>query len=138
MCIGLEILSISIDKEALQRLNRIQKKLGFKSRSKLLRNALLGMLKDYEALDALSGHVESIFVLTYPENERNHVSNILHKFKGTVRTETHQHNSDICIDILDISTDASHLREFFSTLKRTKCIYSVTYTLIPKSSAKKR
>lgn len=132
----MEILSISIDKEALERLNNVQKRLGFKSRSKLLRNAVLGMLKDYESLESLSGHVECIFVLTYPEAERNHVSMMLHKFKEAVRTETHQHNEKICVDILDISTDAKNVRELFSALKRTKCIYSVTYTIIPKSLKK--
>jgi metal-responsive CopG/Arc/MetJ family transcriptional regulator len=127
-----------MDKDALKRLNRIKKSLGFKSRSKLLQNAVLSMLKEYEALETLSGHVESIFVITYPESERNHVSNMLHKFKGTVRTETHQHNSDICVDILDISTDAKQVKEFFAALKRTKCIYSVTYSLIPGRSGKKK
>lgn len=73
----MEILSISIDKEALAQLNAIQKKLGFKSRSKMLRNAVFNMLKDYEALDSLKGDVESVFVLTYKEPEKNHVSDTL-------------------------------------------------------------
>ncbi len=132
----MEILSISIDKEALERLNKVQKKLGFKSRSKLLRNAVLGMLKDYEALDALSGSVESIFVITYPESERNHVSSLLHRFKESVRSEIHQHNSNVCLDILDINADAEDVRSLFGVLKKTKCIYSVTYSLIPKSAKK--
>lgn len=132
----MEILSISIDREALERLNKVQKKLGFKSRSKLLRNAVLGMLKDYEALDALNGNVESIFVITYPESERNHVSGLLHKFKGAVRSEIHQHHSNVCLDILDINADAKDVSALFGVLKKTKCIYSVTYSIIPRSSKK--
>ena len=134
----MEILSISMDSNALNRLNKMQRALGIKSRSKLLQNAVQSMLKEYEALDTLSGHVESIFVITYPEAERNHVSNILHRFKETVRTETHQHSKEICVDILDISADARMIREFFGALKRTKCIYSVTYSIIPRSSKGKR
>ena len=37
----MEILSISIDDETKKRLGEIQKRLGFKSRSKLLRDAVL-------------------------------------------------------------------------------------------------
>jgi metal-responsive CopG/Arc/MetJ family transcriptional regulator len=132
----MEILSISIDREALERLNGIQKRLGFKSRSKLFRNAVLDMLKDYEALDALSGRAESIFVITYPESESNHVSSLLHRFKRVVRSEIHQHNSNVCFDILDIDADAKDVRALFGVLKKTKCIYSVTYSLIPASAPK--
>lgn len=129
----MEILSISIDKTSLKQLNEIQKKLGFKSRSKMLRNAIFGLMKDYEALDSLKGVIEAIFVLTYPENEKNHVSDILHKFEDAIKTELHQHNSGMCIDVLNINTEAKAVREIFGILKRSKSIQSVTYVIIKKS-----
>ncbi len=134
---GMEILSISIDKEALRQLEEVQKRLGIKSRSKMLRNAILGMLKEYQLLDSLSGHVEGVFVLTYKKSEKNHVSDVLHRFEGIIRTEVHQHNSGICTDVLTLGAHAEKVREFFATLKRNKCIYSVTYSLIPDSKARK-
>ena len=66
------ILSISIDDETLKRLNSIQHILGFKSRSKLLRNAVLDALKEYEKLESLTGNVQSVFVLTYKKREKGH------------------------------------------------------------------
>ncbi len=126
----MEILSISIDKEALKQLEEVQKKLGFKSRSKMLRSAVLSLLNDYQNLDALSGNVESIFVLTYNESEKNHVSDVLHKYEDTIKTEIHQHHSGTCIDILNLETNAGRTRDFFSTVKKNKCIYSVNYSVI--------
>ncbi len=126
----MEILSISIDKEALAQLNAIQKKLGFKSRSKMLRSAVFNMLKDYEALDSLKGEVESVFVLTYRESEKNHVSDNLHKFEEFIKTELHQHNKGVCIDILSVHTDAENTRRMFGVLKKNKCISSVTCSVI--------
>ncbi|MDE1825606.1 MAG: ribbon-helix-helix protein, CopG family [Candidatus Micrarchaeota archaeon] len=126
----LEILSISIDKDALRQLEEVQKRLGYKSRSKMLRNAILGMVHDYEAFDALKGEVECIFVLTYSEAEKNHVSDVLHRFGKVIKTELHQHHSGTCIDILNINAPAKKTREFFGVLKRNKCIYSVTYSII--------
>jgi metal-responsive CopG/Arc/MetJ family transcriptional regulator len=128
----MEILSISIDKSSLRRLQQIQKKLGFKSRSKMLQSAVLGMLKDYERLDSLRGHVDCLFVITYKEAERNHVSDVLHGFKNTIKTEIHQHGSGIGIDIFTLSTGAKDIRKIFNALKRNKCIYSVNYYLIRK------
>jgi metal-responsive CopG/Arc/MetJ family transcriptional regulator len=130
---ALEILSISIDKEALRQLEEVQRKLGFKSRSKLLRSAIQSLLKDYEGLELLTGSVESVFVLTYGESEKNHVSNLLHRFEDTIETETHHHHSDTCIDVLNISATARVTRELFGTLKKSKCIYSITYSVVPKS-----
>jgi CopG family transcriptional regulator, nickel-responsive regulator len=132
----LEILSISIDDETLKRLNEIQKLRGFKSRSKMLRSAILGMVKDYEVLDTMKGNLESVFVLTYSESEKNNVSDVLHKFEDAIKTELHQHNSGTCIDVLNINTDAKRVREMFSVLKRNKSIYSVTYVIIRKTSKK--
>jgi metal-responsive CopG/Arc/MetJ family transcriptional regulator len=131
---NLEILSISIDDETLERLNEIQKLLGFKSRSKMLRNAILGMAKEYEALDTLKGNVESVFILTYAESKKNSISDILHRFDDAIKTELHQHNSGTCIDVLNINTKAKTTREIFSLLKRSKSIYSVTYVIIDRHS----
>ncbi len=135
-CDFLEILSISIDKNALQKLNAVQKKLGFKSRSKMLRSAILSLLKDYDALESLSGTVESVFVISYSESEKNHVSDMLHRFEGTIKTELHQHHSGTCIDILNLYTSAERTREFFSAAKKNKCIYSVTYSIISEPKGK--
>ncbi len=129
----MEILSISIDNESLKRLNEVQKMLGFKSRSKMLRNAILGMAKEYELLETLKGNVESVFVMTYHDSKKNKVSDILHEFEDAIKTELHQHNSGTCIDVLNINADAKTMRKIFSALKRSKSVNSVTYTIIRKT-----
>lgn len=127
----MEILSISIDKEELKQLEDVQKRLGFKSRSKMLRSAISSLMKDYEGLEALHGHVETVFVLTYSESERNHVSDIIHKFEVTIKTELHQHHhSGTCVDILNLDTTAKITKDFFNAVKGSKCIYSVSYAVI--------
>ena len=130
----MEIISMSLDEEMLKQLNAIQEKFGFKSRSKMLRNAVLGMVKDYQVLDSLKGNVEAIFVITYKQTEKNHVSDILHKFEDMIKTELHQHNSGICVDILNISGSAQNVRELFGMMKRNRSVYSVTYSIINKAS----
>ena len=130
----MEILSISMDKDTLDSLGSIQKRLGFRSRSKMLRSAMHSLLKEYGEMDGLSGIVESVFVLTYKEPEKNHVSDMLHRFEDNIRTELHQHHSGTCIDILNIYATAKQTRDFFMASKRNKCIYSVSYSLINASN----
>ncbi len=126
----MEILSISMDKEELRQLGQIQKKLGYKSRSKMLRSALQSLVKDYADLEELQGKVESVFVLAYPDSQKNNVSNLLHKFEDTIKTEMHHHHQGTCIDILNLETDAKATRGFFSAVKSSKSIRSVTYSIV--------
>ncbi len=130
---AMEILSISIDKDELQRLEAAQKRLGFKSRSKMLRRALQSLIKDYDNLETLKGNVESVFILTYADREKNKVSDILHKFEEGVKSEMHHHHSGTCIDILNLETDAKTTRDFFKAVNSSKSIKSVTYSLVSKS-----
>lgn len=133
----MEILSISIDDETRKRLAEIQKRLGFKSRSKLLRDAVQSLVKDYEALEGLKGTIEIVFVLSYKESEKNHVSNTLHEFKENIKSELHQHGSESCIDVLNVSAEASKVRKMFAVLKKNRCIYSVVYSVVSVSKAKR-
>ena len=128
--VELKILSISIDKKALRQLDDAQKRLGYKSRSKMLRTALQSLAKEYENLDGLRGEVESVFVLTYADSQKNNVSDLLHGFEDTIKTEMHHHHSGTCIDILNLETDADTTRKFFSAVKSNKSIYSVTYSIV--------
>jgi metal-responsive CopG/Arc/MetJ family transcriptional regulator len=126
----LEVLSISMDREDLARLGKLQKRLGFQSRSKMLRTAIMSLVKDYESLESLSGSLESVFVLSYGESDKNRVSDLLHDFKDAIKTELHQHNSGTCVDVLNIHTTAAKTRELFSALKRNRKVYSVTYAIV--------
>ncbi len=126
----LEILSISIDDESLRKLNDVQKKLGFKSRSKMLRGAVLSLLKSHDELESLRGSVESVFVVTYTEDEKNHVSDLLHGFGDIIKTSMHHHQSGIGVDVLNISTSAQKTRDLYGSLERNKCVRSVTYVIV--------
>ena len=131
----MEILSISIDSESLGKLDSVQKRLGFKSRSKLLRTAILSLLKDYETLESLSGNVESVFVLTYPETKKNNVFDMLHQFDSDIKTEMHHHHSNTGIDIIKLETTAENTRRFFNESKRNRSITSVVYSIVSSSNA---
>lgn len=126
----MEILSISMDKADLKRLEDVQRKLGYKSRSKMLRSALQSLIEEYDTVNALKGNVESVFVLTYADTKKNKVSDMLHRFEDTIKSEMHHHHSGTCIDILDLETTAKVTKRFFSAVKANKAINSVAYSIV--------
>ena len=126
----MEIMSVSIDKETLNELNEIQERLGFRSRSKMLRSMIDLLLSEYKVLDALVGKHEVVFVITYKERESNHVQNILHIFKEHIRMNVHQDRGAMCIDMMNVDADAEVIKRLFREMKRSKCIRSLNFTLL--------
>lgn len=126
----MEILSISLDKETLNELNGMQRNLGFKSRSKMIRATIDSLMNEFRIVDSLRGRHEAVLIVTYREHDGEHVSGILHKFEGAIKTTIHQHSSSLCLDIVNVDSDASRIRELFSALKRSKCVKSMNFTLL--------
>jgi metal-responsive CopG/Arc/MetJ family transcriptional regulator len=123
----MEIVSISLDADTLKELNQIQDRLGFRSRSKMIRSTIDLLLNEYKVIDALKGVHEVAFVITYKEGERDHVSAVLHRFESVIRTTIHQHQAQVGLDILNVEADAAQIRELFGALKRNRCIKSVNF-----------
>lgn len=126
----MEIISISLDRETLDELDKIQENLGFKSRSKLLRATIASLLNEYRIMETLKGHVDSVFVLTYRESEKHRVSDVLHKYDECIKTVVHQHHVGICIEVLIVCADADKIRELFGLLKKDKGVRSVSCSVL--------
>jgi metal-responsive CopG/Arc/MetJ family transcriptional regulator len=126
----LEIISVSIDKKTLDEVDRIQEKLGFKSRSKLLRATINSLLNEYRLLDSLKGHSDSVITVTYQESDKNRISSVVHKFEEAVKTTVHQHHNGMCIDIMVVCCDAEDVRKLFSALKSEKGVKSISCSIL--------
>jgi len=126
----MEIVSISLDKETLSELNKLQDRLGFKSRSKLLRATIGSLLNEYRMLESVKGHVDSVFVVTYREADKHHISDRLHDYEDTIKTVIHQHHVGICLEVLIVCADAQRVRKLFGVLKKEKGVKSLNCSIL--------
>lgn len=126
----MEIISISLDKKTLQELDDVQRTLGFKSRSKLLRGAIDSLTNEYRLIESLKGHVDGVFMVTYRSTHKHHVSDLLHGFDDCIKTVVHQHHVGICLEVLIFCADAGRVRELFKTLKQDKGVRSVSCSVL--------
>lgn len=126
----MKIISISLDEETLSELNDVQRMLGFKSRSKMIRATIDSLMKEFKIIDSLKGKHEIVLLVTYKEHEKDHVSAILHKFEDSIKITIHQHLSSLCLDIINVNADADRIRELFNVLKRNKCVKSMSFALL--------
>ena len=129
----MEIISISLDKDELERLNIIQNNLGYTSRSKMLRSTIESLLNEFQTIESIHGNNEAVLIITYKENEKLNVSNILHEFENSIRTTIHRHHSHKCLDIIDINSDSSVIKELFKRLKHSKSIKTANLVILGES-----
>ncbi len=126
----MEIISISLDKETLAELDRIQEQLGFRSRSRLIRATAASLLNEYRALESLKGHTDAVFMVTYRSAEKHGISDILHDFEESIKTVIHQHHVGMCLEVLIVCAEAERIRELFSMLKKDRGVRSVSCSVL--------
>jgi metal-responsive CopG/Arc/MetJ family transcriptional regulator len=126
----MEIISASLDRETLGELEGARNRLGFGSRSALLRAAVHSLLNEYRLLESRRGHTDAVFTLTYLEGDKDHVSDVLHRFEDCIGTTVHQHHRGICLEILIVCADAARQRELFGMLKKAKGLRSISVSVL--------
>lgn len=126
----MEIISISLDKETLNEVNRTQKRLGFKSRSRLIKATINSLLNEYKVLENLLGHCDAVFTVTYHHHEAKELIKVMKNFEDIIKTEIHQHHAGTCLRVLITCGEAHALKELFATLKREKGIRSVSCSVL--------
>lgn len=126
----MEIISISMDRDSLDELNGMQKKLGFKSRSKLIRAGMDSLMNEFKALDSLRGKCDIVFTVVHRHRDKDRFGEVMEKFDDVITTEIHQHRNGSCVRILVTAGDAKRLMELFRTMKSKKEIISVNTAIL--------
>jgi metal-responsive CopG/Arc/MetJ family transcriptional regulator len=126
----MEIISISLDQETVTKLNAIQKKLGFRSRSKLMRATIDSLLNEYKVMEELEGHCDAVFTVTYEYRKKDELGRLLSRFEDIVRTQIHQSHEGVHLRVLLICGQARRIRELFSELKAGNFVRSVNVNVL--------
>jgi len=126
----MEIISVSMDRNTLDELNKTQEKLGFKSRSKLVRAGMDSLVNEFKALDLLRGHNDIVFTVVYRHKDKDRFGDVMEKFDDVITTEIHQHRNGNCVRILVTSGNAKRLMELFKMIKSKKEIISVNTAIL--------
>ena len=126
----MEIISMSLDRETVGELGKIQKKLGFRSRSKLMRATIGSLLNEYRVMEELEGHCDAVFTVTYEYRKKDELGHLLAQFEDIVRTQIHQSHAGVHLRVLIICGQAKRIRELFSELKTGKMVRSLSVSLL--------
>lgn len=128
----MSIISLSLPKTLLDKVDEYIKQQGFANRSEVVRQALRAYISESRSLDELQGRATAVITLIYKrEAKRNQITDLQHNYSNTVLTFLHTHvEADSCIEIIVARGDAQVLRSLIQALKANKQISEVKVTIL--------
>ncbi|MCW4007264.1 MAG: ribbon-helix-helix protein, CopG family [Candidatus Bathyarchaeota archaeon] len=128
----MSIISLSLPKTLLDKVDEYIQQQGFANRSEVVRQALRAYMSESRILDELQGRVTAVITLIYKrEAKRNQITDLQHNYSNTVLTFLHTHvEADSCIEIIVARGDAQVLKSLIQALKANKQISEVKVTIL--------
>ena len=105
------IISISLNENIIQELDKLQKFLGFSGRSEIVRASVRNLLLEEKRIDELSGVLHSVLLVIHDEKSDQEISEIRHGFDKIINTHIHNNiDEDRCLEIFVLYGDAREIK----------------------------
>ena len=126
------IISISLNKQNFQKLNRLQATGGFANRSELFRQAIQTLASELQDLEALTGKVSAVLTIVYGKKGKGIESNfLLHRQATLIDALLHSHTvNGECIEVIVVNGPADDVKELVKSLKGNRKIVTVKVVII--------
>jgi CopG family nickel-responsive transcriptional regulator len=130
--ITMSIVSLSIPKSLLEKVDRYIKEQGFANRSEIIRQALRAYMSESRRLNELQGKTTAIITIVYRrEAKRSQITDVQHDFGPAVLTFLHTHIQEgFCIEIIVARGAAQVITALVQALKANEQISEVKVTIL--------
>lgn len=128
----MSIVSLSIPKNLLEKVDSYLKEQGFANRSELIRQALRAYLSESKRLSEFQGRITAIITIVYRRHaRRDQIMNVQHKFGPVVLTFLHTHIEEgNCIEIIVTRGEAQAIKSLIEALKNNEQISQAKVTIL--------
>lgn len=135
---GLTVISISLTKELLTRVDEIIQEKGYSSRSEAIRDAVRQYLSDYDLSRFTQGTITAT-VTVISEHETHDIDEKLtrlrHQHDNIVTGNMHLHiGGNHCLEVFITKGKAEEIMDFISRIRALKDIQQVRFTVTPITS----
>jgi CopG family nickel-responsive transcriptional regulator len=130
--ITMSIVSLSIPKTLLEKVDRYIKEQGFANRSEIIRQALRAYMSESRRLSELQGKITAIITIVYKrEAKRSQITDVQHNFGPAVLTFLHTHIQEgYCVEIIVARGDAQVINALVQALKANEQISEAKVTIL--------
>ena len=130
--ITMSIISLSIPKNLLEKVDHYIKEQGFANRSEIIRQALRAYMSESLRLRELQGKITAIITIVYQQKaKRGQITDVQHNFAPIVLTFLHTHIEEgNCIEIIVARGEAQTITALIEALKVNEQISEVKVTIL--------
>jgi CopG family transcriptional regulator, nickel-responsive regulator len=126
----MSIVSLSIPKQLLEKVDTYIKEQGYASRSEVLRQALRTYISEAKRLDELKGTIAATITIIYQKGASTRNDNQYHN-SNVVLTFLHTHIEEgYCIEVIVAKGDAKLMKAFIESLRTNKQVSEVKVTIL--------
>lgn len=106
------IISISLNKNILAEMDKVQKSVGFSGRSELIRAGIRSLLSDERKRKDITGFIHALFLAIHDEKSDDQVTEMRHTYDKVINTHLHSKiDKDKCLEIFLLKGDAREINE---------------------------
>jgi CopG family transcriptional regulator, nickel-responsive regulator len=117
----LTIVSISLNKEILQQIDKLQNALGFSGRSEIVRAGIRSLLAEERERQELIGLIHALLLVIHDEKSDDQVSEMRHDYDKLINTHLHSKiDRDRCLEIFLLIGEANEIREMTKKFQSNK------------------
>jgi CopG family nickel-responsive transcriptional regulator len=128
----MEIISLSLDEETLDKIDSIQEKASFNGRSELIRTAVENLHQEVEDNQSLEGELNAVVVVRHPHKKEQRIAHISHEYDDIVTTQLHSKlDGENCLEVFHTHGKAERVIGFYNELEGSKHTESVN--MLPQS-----
>ena len=104
------IVSISLNREILSELDKLQKTMGFSGRSEAIRAGIRTFVSEEKQKSKLTGNIHAILLVVHNDEFDHVVSGIKHNFEDLITTHLHSKiEGEKCMELFVIDGDAERV-----------------------------
>ncbi len=115
---GSKIVSMSLPTPVLKDIDDAVKKIGYSSRSELVRDAVRAFLREKAEVSNLEGHINGILMLVYHHDSAAQVSEVRHRHMDVFKSFMHADfdGGDDCCEVLMFCGESDDVKESYNQL----------------------
>jgi CopG family nickel-responsive transcriptional regulator len=128
----MSIVSLSIPKNLLEKVDSYIKEQGYANRSEIVRQALRAYMSEGKRLSELKGNLTAVITIIYQQGARTgQIVEAQHSYSNIVLTFLHTHiEQGYCVEIIVAKGEAEVMKAFIEAMKTNKQISEVKLTLL--------
>ena len=105
------IVSISLNENIIQELDKLQEILGFSGRSEIVRASVRNLLLEEKRIDGLAGVLHSVLLVIHDEKSDQEISEMRHDYDKIINTHIHNKiDKDRCLEIFVLYGDSEDIK----------------------------